>query len=186
MVLLLERLNHEMIWLPDGGEGSDREKQMIQSPKSMPTFVWNPHGFQVVDAMPCHTKRRDVHGRLLYLKYSHRDHCSAWREVKGGWSCMRRKARPHAANVTRAFCDDYALRIAPHPPYSPDFALSDFSLVSCWEISKSASEDSNSGLQMNFSRSPNKFWMKSVLTLWKRCSGSGSTDWTDAFLHCSK
>jgi hypothetical protein len=41
-----------MIWLPDGGEGLDREKQMIQSPKSMLTFVWNPHGFQVVGAMP--------------------------------------------------------------------------------------------------------------------------------------
>jgi hypothetical protein len=61
-------------------------------------------------------------------------------------------ARPHAANVTRAFCGDDVLRIAPHPPYSPDFAPSGFSLFSCLEISKSASEDKNSGLQMNFSR----------------------------------
>jgi hypothetical protein len=40
-----------MIWLPDGDEISDREKHKIQSLKLMLTFVWNPHGFQVVDAM---------------------------------------------------------------------------------------------------------------------------------------
>jgi hypothetical protein len=50
-----------MIWLPDGDEIPDREKRKIQSPKLMLTFVWNPHGFQVVDAMQCHAKRRDVH-----------------------------------------------------------------------------------------------------------------------------
>jgi hypothetical protein len=27
---------------------------MIQNPKLMRIFVWNPHGFQVVDAMSCH------------------------------------------------------------------------------------------------------------------------------------
>jgi hypothetical protein len=41
-----------MTWLPDGDEISDREKSLIQSPKLMLTFVWNPHGFQIVDAMP--------------------------------------------------------------------------------------------------------------------------------------
>jgi hypothetical protein len=30
----------------------DREKCMIQSPKLTVMFVWNPHGFQVVDAIP--------------------------------------------------------------------------------------------------------------------------------------
>jgi hypothetical protein len=41
-----------MTWLPDGCEIPGREKHMIQSPKLMPVFVWNPHGFQIVDAMP--------------------------------------------------------------------------------------------------------------------------------------
>jgi hypothetical protein len=40
-----------MIWLPDGDEVPDREKHMIQSPELMLMFVWNPDGFQVVDAM---------------------------------------------------------------------------------------------------------------------------------------
>jgi hypothetical protein len=48
------------------------------------------------------------------------------------------------------------------------------------DISQTASKDVNSGLQMNFFREPEKFWTKSALTLWKRFSESGSTDWTHA------
>jgi hypothetical protein len=67
--------------------------------------------------------------------------------------------------------------MAPHPPYSLDLAPFDFFLLG---YLKTASEDSNSGLQMNFFRESEKFWTKSVLTLWKRVSGSGSTNWTNA------
>jgi hypothetical protein len=59
-------------------------------------------------------------------------------------------------------------------------------LVSCLGISKTASMDSNSCLQVNFFQEPEKFWTKSALTLWKRFSGTESTDWTDASQHCSK
>jgi hypothetical protein len=95
-------------------------------------------------------------------------------------------ARPHTAKVTRAFSDDNFLRIARyslHSSYSPDLAPSDFFLFG---ISKIASKDSNSGLQMNFFRESEKFSTKSVLTLSQRFSGNGSTDWTDALQPCSK
>jgi hypothetical protein len=49
--------DHEMTWLPDGDEGPDREKHMIQSPKLMPMCVWNPQGFQVIDSIPCQKER---------------------------------------------------------------------------------------------------------------------------------
>jgi hypothetical protein len=32
--------------------GSDRERQMIQSPKLMLTVVWNPSGVHVVKSLP--------------------------------------------------------------------------------------------------------------------------------------
>jgi hypothetical protein len=47
-------------------------------------------------------------------------------------------------------------------------------------ILKTASKDSNSGLQINFFRESENYWAKSALTFWKQLSGSGSTDWTDA------
>jgi hypothetical protein len=41
-----------MIWLPDGDEILDREKQRLQSPKLMLTFVSNPKDSKLL--MPCH------------------------------------------------------------------------------------------------------------------------------------
>jgi hypothetical protein len=45
MVLLVDKSDHEMIWLPDGDEVPDREKHMIDSQKLMLMFFGNPHGF---------------------------------------------------------------------------------------------------------------------------------------------
>jgi hypothetical protein len=59
-----------MIWLLDGDEVLDREKRMIQSPKLMLTFVWNPHGFQVVDIMPCHANPK---GEIFMAAYDIRN-----------------------------------------------------------------------------------------------------------------
>jgi hypothetical protein len=50
-------------------------------------------------------------------------------------------------------------------------------------IAKAACKDSKWGLQMNFFRESENFWMKFELPLWKRFSGTGSTDWTDALQH---
>jgi hypothetical protein len=49
-------------------------------------------------------------------------------------------------------------------------------LVSCLCISKTASKDSDSCLQMNCFRESEKFWTKSASILWTRFSGSGSAD----------
>jgi hypothetical protein len=93
-------------------------------------------------------------------------------------------ARPRAAKVTRAFCKDNFLRIAPHPLHlrsSPDLIPSDFCFVSCLGSSKFASKDTNARLQMNFVRESGNLWTKSASTLWKPFSGSESTDWDDAW-----
>jgi hypothetical protein len=94
------------------------------------------------------------------------------------------KARLHTAKVKRAFCDDNFLRIVRHPrypPFEPDLAPSDFFLFSCLDISKVACQDSNSGLQMNFSQESEKFRRKSMLTLWKRSAGS---EWINRVDRC--
>jgi hypothetical protein len=57
IIMLLDRSDHQIIWLPDGNEISDREKHLIQSPKLILAFVWNSHGFQLVDAIPCQKER---------------------------------------------------------------------------------------------------------------------------------
>jgi hypothetical protein len=73
------------------------------------------------------------------------------------------------------------LRIAAYPPHWPDLASSGFFLFSCLSISKLASKDSNSDLQVNFLRDSQKFWRTSALILWKRFSGG---EWINRLDRC--
>jgi hypothetical protein len=134
--------------------------------------------------MACQAKRTDVHGRLLYLKYSHEDRCSAWREGERRLIVQANHAKPQSAKVTKAFCDDNFLRIAPNPPNLPDSTPSDFFFFGYLK-KRLQSKDSNWDLQMNFFGESQTFWTKSALTLCKHFSGSRSTNWTDALQHCS-
>jgi hypothetical protein len=124
MILLVDRSDHEMIWLPDGDEVPDREKHMIQNPKLMLTFVWNPHEFQVVDAMQQERcSRPPTISEIFSL--------GSLLGVERGKRMLvvhMDNARSHTAKATRAFCNDNFLRIAAYPPFSPDLTLRDFFL----------------------------------------------------------
>jgi hypothetical protein len=48
---------HERIWLPGHEDPQKTERQTISSPKTMPTVVWNPHGFYLVDVLGKGQKR---------------------------------------------------------------------------------------------------------------------------------
>jgi hypothetical protein len=81
-----------MIWLPDGDEILDREKQMIQSSKLMLTFVRNPHGFQVVDTLP----KREMYAAAYNIRKFLAEIIArrrVERDVKGSWLSM------HASNA---------------------------------------------------------------------------------------
>jgi hypothetical protein len=43
---------HDLMWTAPGEIVVDRERHIIQSPKSMLTVVWNPIGFHVLKAPP--------------------------------------------------------------------------------------------------------------------------------------
>jgi hypothetical protein len=54
----------------------------------MLTFVWNPHGFQVIDIMPKGEKFTTVyHVRNISTEIV--SLLDLEREVKGGWLCMQ-------------------------------------------------------------------------------------------------
>jgi hypothetical protein len=44
--------DHELIWLAPGEMDPERERHMIQSPKSMIAVAWNTSGFHVLAAQP--------------------------------------------------------------------------------------------------------------------------------------
>jgi hypothetical protein len=169
-----------MIWLPDGDEIIDREKHMIQSPKLMLPFVWNPHGFQVVDVMPCHAMpcqiERFSRPPTISEMFSPRSLLGVERGDRTSVVHVD-NIRPRTAKVPRPFCDDKFLRIAlhPRPPSWPDLVPSDFFLFGNL---KKCLQGQQAGLQINFFRESKKLWTKSALALCKRFSGSGSIDWT--------
>jgi hypothetical protein len=157
MVLLIDKSDHKMIWLPDGDQVPDREKHVIQNPKLMLTLVWNLHGFQVVDVMPCRAMPSQKERRSRPPKISE---IFSLRSLLGVERNERRLfmhagiAKSHAAHMTRPFYDDNFLRIAlhpRHPPYSQNLDPSDFVLFGHL---KTAFKDSSSDLHINFFGSP--------------------------------
>jgi hypothetical protein len=78
-----------MIWLPYRNEVPDREKRMIESLTMMSIFIWNFHGFTLVDPIP----KGDMFTAAYYIRiseiFSLRSLLSLERQVKGVRPCMR-------------------------------------------------------------------------------------------------
>jgi hypothetical protein len=91
----------------------------------MITIAWNPLGFPLIVALP--------EGHNVSTKYCCDNILAALTQFQPGDD--RRKlvvqadnARTHAAQNWGTFCEENGLRFAPHPPYPPDVAPSDFFL----------------------------------------------------------
>jgi hypothetical protein len=55
---------HDLMWTAPGEIVVDRERHTIQSPKFMPTVVWNSMGFHVLKALP---KRRKFNAQYYTI-----------------------------------------------------------------------------------------------------------------------
>jgi hypothetical protein len=94
----------------------------------MLTVMWNPIEFHVLKALP--------KGRKFNAQYYINDilvAISDWRRKTGGtrpnklW-VYSDNARPHTAKMSMDYIGLNRMKQAPHPPYSPDLAPSDFAL----------------------------------------------------------
>jgi histone-lysine N-methyltransferase SETMAR len=96
---------------------------MIQAKKKMATIAWNPHGFHVVDTLP----KWESFNITYYIKHilwpilEHRPKLRLRQFI-----IYADNARLYAARKSRIFCKSNSIKIAPHLPYSPDLAPSDF------------------------------------------------------------
>jgi hypothetical protein len=94
----------------------------------MLTVVWSPIGFHVLKALP--------KGRKFNAQHYTNDiliTISDWRRQIGGTRPNKLwvhsdNARPHTAKMSKDYIDLNRMKLAPHSPYSPDLAPSDFSL----------------------------------------------------------
>jgi histone-lysine N-methyltransferase SETMAR len=146
------------MWTAPGEIVVDREPYTVQSPKFILTVMWNPIEFHVLKALP---KGRKFNTQYYtnYILVA----ISGWRRQTGGTGPNKLwvysdNARPHTAKMSRDYIGSNQMKQAPHPPYSPDLAPSDFSFLvtskeSWWDIALK--------LHLNFLFVFGLFWRKS-------------------------
>jgi hypothetical protein len=100
---------------------------MIQSQKYMLTIVWNPRGFHSVNVREKGQKfnaRHDVTERLSpFPEWCASDAPESHRQLM----LDADNAQPHTARLSVELCENNRMKTAPHVPYSPEIAPSDFS-----------------------------------------------------------
>jgi hypothetical protein len=118
--------NHfNWIWLPHDELPPSSLKQTIASQKLMITVVWNPHGFQVIQSLP-----KRIKWTSRYYSDNILSEIGALRDVDIHREMIIRadKAGPQVVKWATEYMDHNSLKTAPHSPYSPDLAQSDFYL----------------------------------------------------------
>jgi histone-lysine N-methyltransferase SETMAR len=94
----------------------------------MLTIVWNPRGFHLITVIK---KGRKFNAGYYIAEILER--LSQWRSIEAAGNEQKLlvhadNARPHTAKLSTQHFNENRMKSAPHPPYSPDLAPSDFYL----------------------------------------------------------
>jgi histone-lysine N-methyltransferase SETMAR len=104
---------------------ADIKRQTVQSPKLMLSIVWNLSGFHIVKALPKGGKfSAQYHTNNVLITISDWRRLAGERSPKKSWVDAD-NARLDNAKVSTDFIARNRMKQVPHPPYSPDLALSD-------------------------------------------------------------
>ena len=116
-------------WIADDEEPPICESDKFSSIKIMITVIWNIQGFHIIDFLP--------EGMAFNSEYMIEHILTPLAEKKHeiwGSSCKRKmwlhldNCRVHNSKMTTEAIENLGFKRAPHPPYSPDLAPSDFFL----------------------------------------------------------
>jgi hypothetical protein len=116
---------HEQIWLPEDEDPPTNARPTIDSPKTMLTVLWNPHGFHVIKVLPRGCKWTSPYSIDNILPEICPLHIAGDRRK---FEIHADNARPHVSTSVKRYMEEHSLRAAPNPPYSPDLAPSNFFL----------------------------------------------------------
>ncbi len=120
--------DHEKIWLSQDQEIPVREKKMVYSKKYMVTIFWNRNDFLLIDILDaeCHFNAEYFINNIL-KKIS--ELTKDLPEIEHRKITLHfDNAKPHTAKIVQEYMRQNNMKRAPHPPYSPDIAPSDFYL----------------------------------------------------------
>jgi histone-lysine N-methyltransferase SETMAR len=94
----------------------------------MLTIVWNPRGFHLINVLE---KKRKFKAGYYFAEIL--EPLSQWRSIEAAGNERKLlvhpdNARPHTAKLSTQYFSENRMKSAPHPPYSPDLAPSEFCL----------------------------------------------------------
>jgi hypothetical protein len=118
----------EQMWPPRDEAHKTRKRHMISSEKVMVIITWNPDGFNPIEILPKGQKfSADYYCSSLLTKVL-KIARHFRRETRRELIHHADNTRPHDAKSSLQLCAKLARRVAPHLPYSPDLAPSDYFL----------------------------------------------------------
>jgi histone-lysine N-methyltransferase SETMAR len=117
--------DHEAIWLQADQEPPERTRHTIQDEKVMVTIVWSVDGFHVVDHLPNGVKfNADYYANHILIPLLDSNAFVPPKKL----IVHADNAPVHRAEKCQKMMQEFEFERAPHPPYSPDLAPSDFFL----------------------------------------------------------
>lgn len=160
------------LWMPESEARPEAQKPSHYGPKTMIVVFWNIHGALIVEAIP---KGRSATGEYFReAVIAEICNSSVFQEAqsqgKNFWVHMD-NAPIHRAETVTEKMDDFGLLRAPHPPYSPDLAPSDFYLFGALKsrirgIEFQNSDEIKEWIQSEFEKIPSDE-LRRVFRLWK-------------------
>jgi histone-lysine N-methyltransferase SETMAR len=92
----------------------------------MLTIIWNPHGFHLINVL-----RKDCKFNASYCIAEILKPLSQWSPIEAAGNERKLlvhagNARPDTAKLSTQYFKENRMKSAPHPPYRPDLAPSDF------------------------------------------------------------
>lgn len=116
-------------WLPEDEDNPEYERSKIQLEKMMLTIIWNPYDFYIVDFLPEGTSFNSTYFIDNILNPLNEQRLNIWHESDQRNIILHLdNCRVHNSKVSMKKINELGFSRAPHPPYSPDLAPSDFYL----------------------------------------------------------
>jgi hypothetical protein len=120
---------HSKIWLPADADTPEVAKQLINTSKTMITIFWNPFGIQVLAVLPEKTSfDAEYFINYVLIPIEELPAMRAAVTQKQTFVIHMDNSPIHKSKAPIQRIASLRLKIATHPPYSPDLAQSDFLL----------------------------------------------------------
>jgi transposase len=116
------------LWLPPDADAPQVARQLINTPKVMVTLFWNPWGIYVSNALVGESFNAEYFVEHILNQVHLLQIVTAARTQKKRFILHMDNSPIHKARVVKAKLAQMPVYLAPHPPYSPDIAPSDFFL----------------------------------------------------------